>query len=132
MGLPQKVVRSFLIPALLLQLPQLSDRELDRERDTARGQRPWVAMVRIRAVHADGSPARGSISCSGYWRKFDETEQGGWGIPFETDSTGSIIMNPWLGDYEDDLLVCSALDQHSHTGSVGFNMPTSYVEITVS
>lgn len=130
MGLLQTLGRSFLITLLLA--PQLPADLLQQERDSALGSRPWSAMLRIRAVHKDGSPARGSISCSGYWHKFDEKDLGGWGIPFETDSTGAIVMNPWVGDYEEDLLTCSALDRHNHTGSVSFNMPTNYVEITVS
>lgn len=75
---------------------------IDRERMTAQGQLPWVGMVTIIARHADGSPARGAI-----------------------------ILNPFNGTYEEDPMVCTALDKHGHTGSVSFTMPTERQEIVV-
>ncbi len=124
------LLRSFLIAVLLAQLPDY-DPQLERERFAAEGTPSIMVMVRLTAVHTDGSPARGSISCSGIWRKYDETEIGGGGLPFATDSTGSIILNPWIGDYEDDPLTCTALDKHGHQGSIRFTMPSDYQEITV-
>lgn len=106
---------------------------IDRERMTAQGQLPWVGMITVIARHADGSPARGAISCSGAWFKYQDgpKQDGGWNHPFETDSRGAIILNPFNGTYEEDPMVCTALDKHGHTGSVSFTMPTERQEIVV-
>lgn len=131
MGLLETLGRSFLLVALL-QIPDDAETQLEHERLSIRaGVLPQVEVVRVRSVHRDGTPARGSISCSGTWRKFDETPTYDEWLPFKTDTTGAILLNPWIGDYQDDPMVCSALDRHGHTGSVTFTMPSSYQEITV-
>lgn len=125
-----RIVFSLLTVVLFAQESDVVQ-QLERERLAVQEPRPFTSMVRVTAVHMDGTPARGSISCTGNWLKFDEKPVGGWRIPFETDSHGSIILNPWMGDYEEDPLICYATDKHGHQGHVTFTMPSRYAEITV-
>lgn len=106
---------------------------IERERMSAQNQRPFVGMVTVIARHDDGSPARGAISCSGSWFKFQDgpKQDGGWDLPFETDSRGAVVLNPFVGDYEEDPMICTALDKHGHVGRVSFTMPARQVEIIV-
>jgi SH3-like domain-containing protein len=114
------------------QQPIPEEQQLQIDRMRAYGQSP-VNMIQIQAVHfADGTPARGIIACNGWWRKFDEKEDGGWSWPFKTDSRGVIIMNPWVDTYgEDDPLICKATDIHGHTGSASVEMPAQKMLIQV-
>jgi hypothetical protein len=125
-----RIVFTFLIAAAFAQD---GDRALELERLTIQERLPFVSMLRVTARHTDGSAARGSISCSGAWFKFQDgpKQEGDWNFPFVTDSTGSIILNPWIGTYEDDPMVCTALDKHGHSGSSSFLLPSRYQEITV-
>lgn len=113
------------------------ERLLEWEKWRAVGRPTLVNMIEIQAIHfTDGSPARGTISCNGYWIKFqDEKNQPlleGTGLPFKTDSRGVIIMNPWVGMYdEEDPLICRATDVHGHTGSGMVTMPARKMLIQV-
>jgi hypothetical protein len=80
------------------------------------------AIVTLVAEHADGTPARGWISCDGHWTKHrdEDTTVGGWNLPFTTDARGAIILNPHY--YEDEMLNCRAWDKHLHSGESSFSL----------
>lgn len=106
--------------------------QLQYEKYAAEGATPFDDMITIQAVHfEDGTPARGTIACNGWWRKFDETQQGDYNLPFKTDSRGVIVMNPWIGQYRYGPMICSALDVHGHTGTGAVKMPTNRMLIQV-
>ena len=86
--------RTLILTALLVsQMP-----DLDQEFRLTRAGSPQ-GLVTIIAQYPDGRPARGTISCSGWWRKFQEgAEDYALSMPFVTDSRGAIGMNPSLDD----------------------------------
>lgn len=69
-----------------------------------------MAMVTLIALHEDGTPLRGYISCAGSWFKHQDGEPTFYAssLPFRTDARGAIVMNPSL---EDEWIACSATDK---------------------
>lgn len=122
---------SSLLLALALFAQSDDIANLQRERYAAQDVHTFMDMVSVQAVHEDGTPARGSISCEGLWTKYDERIVAEWNLPFVTDSRGVSIFNPWIGEYTDDVMTCSALDRHGHRGSASWPMPVSHAEIVV-
>lgn len=76
--------------------------ELDRLRAGRYGTR--TGMITVIAQFSDGSPARGTINCNGYWCKFDEQQYCGPNLPFVTDSRGACIFNPGIEDFDEDVV----------------------------
>lgn len=131
-----KIVFSFLIVALFAQDGDIL-MQMEREKLTTSRSYPLLDMVTIRAIHADGTSARGSINCTGSWEKYGDTGRNnaplkyGWRLPFKTDSRGAIILNPRTGDFAEDPMYCQAIDKHGHMGETRFTTPTRYQEIIV-
>jgi hypothetical protein len=119
-----------IVIAAALFMQQDVVRQLQLEKLSLSPQQPNAYMVEIHAVHEDGTGARGTITCDGLWRKFDEQETVEWNLPFATDSRGVAIFNPWIGDYEDGMH-CTARDTHQHIGQVSFWLPASHIQIVV-
>lgn len=111
------MTRHLLPTALLVLLALQAPEPLPLDQEYQRligGSNKW--MVTFVARHRDGTPARGSIACEGYWYKFQDASQEqffSWAYPFATDSRGAVIFNPNEGpEYWD----CTAVDEHLHSG----------------
>lgn len=127
------MVKATLVSVLLLAQSHDVVRELQLDLERTRPSTTQSMMIEVQAAHADGSPAKGTIACSGLWRKYDEQETVGWDLPFDTDSRGVIFLNPWIGTYADgEDLICRAKDKHGHQGVVSIPMPTNYGYIVVN
>lgn len=98
----------------LMLLAQTADISIDLEQEWHRAigrERPKHMMITLMAEHMDGTPARGTIGCSGGWFKHADEEETSYGpyLPFTTDSRGAIVLNPGWGDYdEEEPLQCEA------------------------
>lgn len=128
-----KIVFGFLIVALFAQEPVI---DLDRQVLSTRPHTgTYLELVEIQAVHRDGTGARGVISCSGSWIKYQDSKNqpivAGWNLPFKTDSRGLIILNPGIGDFEEEPMRCASEDSHGHLGFTNFQTPTNRVTIIV-
>jgi len=115
-----KTVCSICLVALFAQRADVVQ-SLEHDRRAVEQYRPADYLIELQALHLDGSPARGTIACSGYWRKFDEREESGPNLPFATDARGVIILNPWLGTFDDTRMDCTADDAHGHHGVGSFD-----------
>lgn len=126
-----KIVYFLLTVALFAQE---TDRPLEQQRDSIYNG-TYYEMVSIQAVHADGTAARGSIACHGDWWKHQDSKNhtfiGGEWFPFETDSRGVVILNPYVEDFPEDPLDCRAVDRHGHTGKTRFTTPAPHIQIIV-
>lgn len=127
-----KNIGVLLLLALVSQQPD-EIRELQLDQLRTHDNRPIMELISVQAVHEDGSPARGTISCDGLWQKFDEKPTSAWNYPFKTDSRGVAVFNPWIGmfDDRDGQMHCTSEDIHGHFGTATWSMPASHAEIVV-
>lgn len=119
------MAKLLLIASLLYasQISMLPADILQRERNAMRNDTD-VTMFVVTAQYADGQPmTHGYIACEGFWHKYEDEKnpRSGYNIPFEVDSRGGAIFNPWRTD-EEDYITCSATDLTGKRGSVTFEI----------
>jgi hypothetical protein len=112
--------------ALLLYASSVDDVDLEWEEKRTHQSQTEHWMITLVAQHADGSPARGTISCEGEWWKHGDDPEGddpgqliNW-QPFKTDSRGAVIFNPLRNE---NYFNCIARDEHEHMGHVVQRVP---------
>lgn len=102
--------------AFVVMLSMAQEPTLEREYASTRKAGSGLALITLIAIHEDGTPVRGFISCSGVWFKHadEQTVTQGLSLPFATDARGAIVMNPSL---DDEWIVCRS-EAHGASGRV--------------